>query len=628
MLALSFGSFNSRLFMREALHTLLAWCVLVVVVLWMALCQEWSDMRWLRAQWAHQHHHKGAPTNGGFGTKAWFGSLFGVRSDDRPIPTGAITAQPLEDLFLDNLPYLTQSWISEALVNSAALISIVGGLLMIKGWQAKLVLLRRVAWMMAILYFIRSITISVTTLPPSVADCKPTVARNSREMLSAVLSMLSGKAGECTDKIFSGHTTTLFISFLFWSRYARHWSLIVYSALHTFLGIASVLLMSMGGRALAGHDSKIKKLRTELDERLEELKKKTAFDTTKTLIDRYSARSKNAPNLNDAASRLKQQERDLRNRRRTMPNFGTPATDAANKAGSLPTSPLAIKSMQRGQLQQHNALQLPQQPSGSNAQSVGSNSLVNSPQRPTLDGRKQQIETGVVRIAPRSPASVSSPNSASLGSSRPWLDKLVDQLVGDVGSTEDKYALICRHCYAHNGLVLEEEIQDIQYNCPKCGKFNESVRALREKKNSTGRISSAPGSALISRLSSQSNVGISDIGESGYEEEEFEDEEEQPEEHQQLPHAAIYGNSDFKDGDGAEHVSDNKPSTLADTSEQQHDDADEDASPDVADDNLDETPTTSKPEPVDLPSTPTKLPKNANKASPKKRKGKGKPKRT
>ncbi|RKP39156.1 hypothetical protein BJ085DRAFT_13083, partial [Dimargaris cristalligena] len=68
------------------------------------------------------------------------------------------------------------------------------------------------------------------------------------------------------------------------------------------------------------------------------------------------------------------------------------------------------------------------------------------------------------------------PNSAS-PMSRPWYDKLVDKIVGDEGP-ETKYALICRNCFAHNGLALPEEIQSIQYVCPKCGFFNGKKGAL------------------------------------------------------------------------------------------------------------------------------------------------------
>ncbi|KAJ2433165.1 hypothetical protein IWW41_002212, partial [Coemansia sp. RSA 2522] len=145
------------------------------------------------------------------------------------------------------------------------------------------------------------------------------------------------------------------------------------------------------------------------------------------------------------------------NRRRTMPNFGNPGAHAGGSQPVAATSPLAAKSAQmRGPQRQV----LP----GQTANSSGPQQT--EPAQPVHRG-----ETGVVKVAPRSAAQQS-------GSARPWLDKLVDQLVGDVGSENDKYALICRHCYEHNGLVLEEEIRDIQYTCPKCRKFNPSLRAL------------------------------------------------------------------------------------------------------------------------------------------------------
>ena len=42
-----------------------------------------------------------------------------------------------------------------------------------------------------------------------------------------------------------------------------------------------------------------------------------------------------------------------------------------------------------------------------------------------------------------------------------WIDRLVDVVIGDEGP-ETKYALICTHCFAHNGLVLPSEVDDIR----------------------------------------------------------------------------------------------------------------------------------------------------------------------
>ncbi|KAJ2731698.1 hypothetical protein IW152_004345 [Coemansia sp. BCRC 34962] len=96
--------------------------------------------------------------------------------------------------------------------------------------------------MVAILYFTRSITISVTTVPPSIGSCKIDIPQSMWQVIKATPDILAGNIGQCTDKIFSGHTAILLISFLFWQRYATHWSILVYSALHTSIGILTVLL--------------------------------------------------------------------------------------------------------------------------------------------------------------------------------------------------------------------------------------------------------------------------------------------------------------------------------------------------------------------------------------------------
>jgi hypothetical protein len=44
------------------------------------------------------------------------------------------------------------------------------------------------------------------------------------------------------------------------------------------------------------------------------------------------------------------------------------------------------------------------------------------------------------------------------------IDKLADALLGgdNEESPASKYALICQKCFAHNGLVLKDEIMDIR----------------------------------------------------------------------------------------------------------------------------------------------------------------------
>ncbi len=53
-----------------------------------------------------------------------------------------------------------------------------------------------------------------------------------------------------------------------------------------------------------------------------------------------------------------------------------------------------------------------------------------------------------------------------------WMDRFMDALIGD-DSRNQKYALICQHCFNHNGLAEAEAfVQGIRYRCPNCGFMN------------------------------------------------------------------------------------------------------------------------------------------------------------
>ncbi|KAJ1931809.1 hypothetical protein EC988_009665, partial [Linderina pennispora] len=219
----------SRAFHAEVKRTLVAWAVLFVVGVWMVICQQWSDMRWLHRQQMDKSEIMSLQQGG---------STTSMPNVTAPWPSYAM----LEDQVLNHLPMMERTWISDKLVGTSVIICMVGSSVMAPGWRERLMLVRRIAWMVAVLYFIRSVTISVTTVPPSVATCEIAVPQSMMEVILATPDILAGNIGQCTDKIFSGHTAILVISFLFWLRYARHWSFIAYSAIHTTLGILSVLL--------------------------------------------------------------------------------------------------------------------------------------------------------------------------------------------------------------------------------------------------------------------------------------------------------------------------------------------------------------------------------------------------
>ncbi|KAJ9086268.1 hypothetical protein DSO57_1005832 [Entomophthora muscae] len=117
------------------------------------------------------------------------------------------------------------------------------------------------------------------------------------------------------------------------------------------------------------------------------------------------------------------------------------------------------------------------------------------PNSASLNGKRMTPALQAVKDAPNShpgfgkgPAkTVRSSNvtsqeaSLSAGGERFWYDKLVDAIVGEEATTVPQFALICQHCFSHNGLVSPIEYETIQYKCPSCKKFNPSKRSLRRK---------------------------------------------------------------------------------------------------------------------------------------------------
>ncbi|KAF7731532.1 hypothetical protein EC973_009296 [Apophysomyces ossiformis] len=165
-------------------------------------------------------------------------------------------------------------------------------------------------------------------------------------------------------------------------------------------------------RKQKNEETRLVALRAQQKLKVEELKKKTSYYTTKSLLERYDLSNK------------KEQEKSVDQLRQRKP---------ASVPGTTRQTP-----PHKGQSQ----LQGP--------------STVASPVSPTVNS--------VIRP-------VNPPSSMASPPQRQWYDKLVDALVGEDGP-ETKYALICSYCFAHNGLVLPQEIEKIQYTCPVCKKFN------------------------------------------------------------------------------------------------------------------------------------------------------------
>ncbi|KAI7901191.1 uncharacterized protein BX663DRAFT_115258 [Cokeromyces recurvatus] len=153
-------------------------------------------------------------------------------------------------------------------------------------------------------------------------------------------------------------------------------------------------------------EAKLAKLRKRQKDEVEDIKKKTNFYKTQSLLEQY-----------DEEVKRKKKENELQQQRKpaTMPM--RPNRQLMTPQPHLQSQPINRPMMQQQQQQQ------------------------------------QPIFPPQVRSEPK------------------WYDKLVDALVGDAGP-ETKYALICNHCFHHNGLVFKEEFDTIQYICPNCKQFN------------------------------------------------------------------------------------------------------------------------------------------------------------
>ena len=133
------------------------------------------------------------------------------------------SSAPLPDLVLDNITY--QPWaldVSEILL----MISLITAVVVVVFHKHRFVLVRRIWFLLGLLYFYRSVTIFVTVLPKSDAgyECTEKVGRENITALlivNRVVTILSGgglsingKHVYCGDYIFSGHTVIFVMAYL------------------------------------------------------------------------------------------------------------------------------------------------------------------------------------------------------------------------------------------------------------------------------------------------------------------------------------------------------------------------------------------------------------------------------
>ncbi|KAG0255067.1 hypothetical protein BG011_005336 [Mortierella polycephala] len=214
-------------------------------------------------------------------------------------------------------------------------------------------------------------------------------------------------------------------------------------------------------RAKSNEESQLSVLRADQRLKVEELKKKTAYYSTKTLLERYDPSSQN--HRSNGARPMGADGRPIPSPqngqpRPQQPNMMDPGLRHRQGQGAMNAQGIPM-GQGRAQNQQ-------QSPAGH-----GSPNAPRGPQGP-YPQQQQPFNPG------QPYANAMPPQYGSYSTEKHWYDKIVDVIVGDEGP-DTKYALICGRCFAHNGLALPQEIDDIQYVCPKCNFFNASRRKTR-----------------------------------------------------------------------------------------------------------------------------------------------------
>jgi hypothetical protein len=155
----------------------------------------------------------------------------------------------------------------------------------------------------------------------------------------------------------------------------------------------------------------------ERREKVEEIKKKTNYYTTRDLLQKYD---ESAPS-----------ETPLRRRNPALPPPSQLATPQQSQFRPIP---------------------------GPNTQTPAPT----KPLDPRLTGTEDTLSPKIIPDIP--PPALSPPSYSIAPPHKQWYDKLADALLGDDDATfaspSSRYALICEKCFTHNGLVKESMWED------------------------------------------------------------------------------------------------------------------------------------------------------------------------
>ncbi|KAG0278952.1 hypothetical protein BGZ95_002679 [Linnemannia exigua] len=142
-------------------------------------------------------------------------------SDHRFVKTN-YTEIYLEDRGFDIFPAQQDITPANTFVMTSVVFTLLGIAVLCPSWQTRIIVLRRVFWVVGALSVLRATTLSVTTMPTPKVGCKPATATGFGEMFWIALQMIPGTVQACTDDIFSGHTVFMVTCAIQWRLYMRN----------------------------------------------------------------------------------------------------------------------------------------------------------------------------------------------------------------------------------------------------------------------------------------------------------------------------------------------------------------------------------------------------------------------
>lgn len=216
-------------------------------------------------------------------------------------------------------------------------------------------------------------------------------------------------------------------------------------------------------RLTTANSEYINALRSEQQEKLEDLKQKTNFYSTKALLERFDSDFDKA---NKRKGNIQPKGGPKQPGLKPNPNAPQPAGPAASGPARGPA----------GQPANH-------QPNKSIA-SADFEFAPNLPKLPQPQPQQQLPPHGQAPV-PDQPAYPLGP-AYNANYQPSWYDKILDIIVGeDEYSPKARYALICQNCRRHNGLAQPGELpQYVIYICPQCGLRNGQEKKKRREQES------------------------------------------------------------------------------------------------------------------------------------------------